>query len=312
MGGPQYFCTKWRAFLACISVSLLIRRASSLQLALAGKRALVTGSSGGIGAGIAIKLAAEGAHVLVHYHNRRDGAHATADAIVTAGGSCAGIVQCDFRSPDAIVNMMEGLSSIWGDGFDILINNAGIVTKLAMQDDDESLSTWHETMAVNLHAPIQLSRLAHSRMKGRKGVIVNVSSIHGARSVEFMTAYAASKAALDSVTRGLALEYASDEIRVNGIAPGVVPVERTAEVFANPDTTKMWIPHLPAGRLGTVQDIADAVLPLCTNEWVTGAIWTIDGGMTARSNMPMRPRPKPADSDEQEQCISKLARFEEL
>eukprot|EP00978_Attheya_sp_CCMP212_P020433 scaffold58497_cov45-Attheya_sp.AAC.2 len=243
-GGPQYFCTKWRAFLTCIAVSLLISRASGLQLALAGKRALVTGSSGGIGAGIAIKLAAEGAHVLVHYHTRRDGAHATADAIVAAGGSCVGIVQCDFRSPDAIGNMMEGLSNIWGDGFDILINNAGIVTKLAIQDDDESLSAWHETMAVNLHAPIQLSRLAHSRMKGRKGVIVNVS------------------------------------------------------------------------RLGTVQDIADAVLPLCTNEWVTGAIWTIDGGMTARINMPMRPRPKPkpkpADSDEQEQCISNVARFEEL
>lgn len=110
-----------------------------------------------------------------------------------------------------------------------MINNAGVVTKLAVEDDDDDLSVWHETQAVNLHAPLQLMRLFQKYIKSSKSssaVIINNSSIHGSRSVEYMQAYAASKAALDSLTRGLALEYAQDGIRVNGIAPGVVPVER--------------------------------------------------------------------------------------
>mmetsp|Transcript_22267 Transcript_22267/g.29288 ORF Transcript_22267/g.29288 Transcript_22267/m.29288 type:complete len:369 (-) Transcript_22267:80-1186(-) len=286
---------------------------------LAGKRAFVTGSSGGIGAGIAKKLAKEGAHVLLHYHVRKEGAIATRDAIVREGGSCVGIVQCDFRSPQAIDHLFHTVldtqicwpsSSEQDDDdddeepsgtLDILINNAGIVSKLAMEDDTPHLDTWHETLQVNLHAPLQISRLAHARMKHKKkrhhhhsrdrGVIVNVSSIHGTQSVEYMVAYATSKAALDSLTRGLALEYAPDHIRVNAIAPGVVPVERTQSYFADPHTQHLWTPHLPTNRVGTIEEIADATLPLITNEWITGTIWTIDGGMLARSNMPIRPRP---------------------
>jgi glucose 1-dehydrogenase len=267
---------------------------SAEALQLAGKRALVTGSSGGIGAAIAKRLASEGAEVMVHYNTRRDGAIATHKSIVDAGGSCSGILKCDFRSPSAISKMFSLVDEIWEDGLDILINNAGIVTKLASDDDTDDLSTWHETMQVNLHAPLQLSRLARRRMlKDGGGVIVNVSSIHGEQSVEWMTAYAASKAALDSLTRGLALEYAP-EVRVNAIAPGVVPVERTAAAFVNPQVVDMWLPHLPAGDLGTVEQVAEATIPLCTNQWITGTIWKVDGGMLARANMPFRPRPTPS------------------
>jgi len=168
---------------------------------------------------------------------------------------------------------------------------------MAVEDDDESLSTWHETMAVNLHAPVQLCRLAHHHMRstGGGGIIVNTSSIHGAVSVEFMTAYAASKAALDSVTRGLALEYAADGVRVNSVAPGVVPVERTEALLDTPEAKArahgMWTPHLPAGRTGTTAEVAEVVLSMVCNEWVNGAVWTVDGGMMARANMPIRPRP---------------------
>lgn len=270
-------------------IVLLCHEQTAALMSLTGKRALVSGSSGGIGAAIAKRLAQEGAHVLVHYHTRRDGAIATKNEI---GGMCSGILQCDFRSPKAITQMMERVDDVWPEGFDVLINNAGIVTKMASDDDDEDLSAWHETLAVNLHAPLQLSRLAKRRMKNDDGgVIINVSSIHGERSVEFMTAYAASKAALDSLTRGLALEYAPDKVRVNAIAPGVVPVERTATAFADPNVVNMWLPHLPVDRLGNVESIADATIPLITNDWVTGTVWTIDGGMMARSNMPIRPRP---------------------
>jgi len=81
-----------------------------------------------------------------------------------------------------------------------------------------------------------------------------------------MTAYAASKAALDSLTRGLALEYVPDSVRVDAIAPGVVPVERTAAAFEDPDVVNTWLPHLPVDRLGDVESIVEATIPLCTND----------------------------------------------
>lgn len=311
---PSHHSLPFSLFIASLFASVMLIHPSSVSaLQLVGKRALVTGSSGGIGAGIAKRLAQEGADVLVHYNTRREGAISTKNFIESSTeGTCSGIIQCDFRSPQAIRHLFEQIDEIWTDGrLDILVNNAGIVTKMASDDDDEDLSTWHETMAVNLHAPLQLSRLAKRRMK-EGGVIVNVSSIHGERSVEWMTAYAASKAALDSLTRGLALEYAPDKIRVNAIAPGVCPVERTARAFEDPNVVSMWLPHLPVERLGDVESIANATLPLITNEWVTGTIWTIDGGMMARSNMPFRPRPPPPGDKTSKGAISNKSVYEEL
>jgi glucose 1-dehydrogenase len=112
-----------------------------------------------------------------------------------------------------------------------------------------------------------------------------------------MTAYAASKAALESLTRGLACEYAPDFVRVNAIAPGVVPVERmAAAAFSDAKVVDMWTPCIPVGRLGTVEDVAHATLLLATSEWMTGTVLTVDGGMMARANMPIRPRPPPPPS----------------
>lgn len=122
-------------------------------------------------------------------------------------------------------------------------------------------------------------------------MIVNVSSIHSEKSNEYMAAYAASKAALDSLTRSMAMEYAQHNIRVNSIAPGVVVVERTADIFKIPENAQVWKDRLPLNRLGQVEDIAQATLALLTNEWMTGTILTVDGGMMARANMPNRPRP---------------------
>jgi glucose 1-dehydrogenase len=276
-------------------------RHSVTAYSLQGKRVVVTGSSGGIGKGIALALAQEGANVLVHYCTRVEGAAQTAYAIThDTPGTVAGVVGCDFRDPAAIQKLFaDDLDHIWPDGFDILVNNAGIVTKLALEDDnDDTLSAWHETLQVNLHAPRLLSHLALPRMRkrvnskaGGGGVILNVSSIHGEKSNEYMGAYAVSKSALDALTRAMALEYAVYNIRVNAIAPGVVPVERTAAAFADQAVADPWLEKIPLHRLGTVEQVAAACLPLITNEWLTGAIWQIDGGMMARSNMPERPRP---------------------
>jgi glucose 1-dehydrogenase len=164
---------------------------------------------------------------------------------------------------------------------------------MPLDHDSDFLTTWKETLQVNLHAPLLLSKLAKENgMSTSGGVIINVSSIHGDRSNEYMGAYAASKAGLDSLTRTLALEWADDNIRVNAIAPGVVPVERAAQAFQDSTVAQGWLEHLPVGKWGTVDQVADAMLPLITNDWVTGTVWTIDGGMMARSNMPKRARPE--------------------
>lgn len=265
-----------------------------------GKRALVTGSSGGIGRGIASKLAQQGAHVMIHYHVRQQGAEETEKLIQAQaqnGGSCAGILQSDFRNPANIYRMFQEIDTIWNDGIDILVNNAGSITKQAIEDDDENLTSWRDTLEVNLNAPRLLSQLALERMKNRQlnsgGVIINVSSIHGEKSNEYMSAYAVSKAALDMLTRSMAIEFAQYNVRVNAIAPGVVVVERTAEIFNNPENVIPWTDRLLVNQLGSVKEIADATIPLITNDWITGTIWQIDGGMMARANFPIRERPPP-------------------
>ena len=122
----------------------------------------------------------------------------------------------------------------------------------------------------------------------------------GAGNVECMTAHAASKSAMDRLTAGLANEWCNDNIRVNAVAPGIVPVERTADILSQQSAQDLWLPHLPAGRMGNVNDIAKAVVYLCESEWMTGNVLTIDGGMTSRSNMPFRPRPPSSSSEDKD------------
>ena len=271
----------------------------------------MTGSSGGIGRGMAIELARQGCQVLVHYNERLEMANETANFLnqlwdnevdeETGRASipaCAGILQCDFRSLSNLQRFQREIDDIWPEGYDILINNAGIIGKLAMEDDNDMLSHWNEIMAVNLHAPRWLSQSAVSRMKRRSsfgsqggGTILHVSSIHGEKSNEYMSAYAASKAALDSLTRSMAIEFSSNGIRVNAIAPGIVAVERTIDALSDPKNREPWEERIPLGRIGSVEDVAEAMLPLLTNDWLTGTIWKIDGGISARGNGPTRARP---------------------
>ncbi|KAL3914767.1 MAG: hypothetical protein SGILL_005964, partial [Bacillariaceae sp.] len=276
-------------------------------------KALVTGSAGGIGKGIAQELVNRGAQVVLHYNERKTEALEFQQQL--GAEHCLGAVYCDFRdSPKVVHAFMEEVQGQCDGQLDILVNNAGVVTKMALEDDSDDISSWHETMMVNLHAPNLLSKLFVKRWSGGGGehassddhksegggVIINISSIHGERSNEYMGAYAASKAALDSLTRSMAIEYSTYGVRVNAIAPGVVPVERTQAVFANPDISNSWTERLPLERTGTVEEVAKATIPLIENDWITGTIWQIDGGMMARANMPQRDRPVPSSSEHEE------------
>ena len=279
-----------------LAAALLVPHGRGL---LAGKRVLVTGASGGLGAAIAKKLGSLDARVIVHYNTRHEGALATAAAINAhpGDGACDGIVQCDFRDRGAIDAMWADVDAAWPDrALDVLVNNAGVVAKVAA-DDDPRLAAWDECLQINLHAPLQLALEARRRMVAGggggadRGCVVMISSIHGASSVEWMTAYAASKAALDRLTAGLSSEWAPDGVRVVSVAPGIVPVERTAEALGTAEAQALWLPHLPVGRMGAADDVADAVAYVCDATWLSGSVLTLDGGMTARANMPRRPRP---------------------
>mmetsp|Transcript_4273 Transcript_4273/g.5595 ORF Transcript_4273/g.5595 Transcript_4273/m.5595 type:complete len:312 (-) Transcript_4273:332-1267(-) len=276
------------------------------SFSFANKKALITGSSGGIGAGIAKELARKGARVMVHYNKRYEGAKATKKHIINNGGICDGIIQCDFTELGNIRQMMNIVDDRWGGNIDILVNNAGLVTKLAAEDEDADFSSWMNTIQLNLNAPYQLSTLAYDRMKKQEegGVIINISSIHGSTSVEYMAAYAASKAGMDRMTACLSSEWGKDKVRVNAVAPGVVPVERTKAILSQQSSQDMWLPHLSTGRMGTVEECARAVVYMCENEWTTGTVLTLDGGMTARCNMPFRPKPAPTNTTNGDAVLS--------
>lgn len=249
---------------------------------------LVTGASGGIGAGIAKAFGAQGAVVGVHYHTREQGAAATKQAIVDAGGQAV-CLHADLRDIQSLEDLFENALNHLG-GVDVLINNAGVVLKASILDT--SALHWDDVMAINLRAPYLLSRLAaaHWIKQQAKGIILHNTSIHGHRSAEYFSAYATSKAALESLTKVQSLEWAPD-IRVNALAPGVVPVERQAEILEQ--TKDIWVPSIPAGRYGSVGEIAALALFLCGPEaqWITGQSFIADGGMLARMNLPERPQP---------------------
>ncbi len=256
---------------------------------LEGARVLVTGASGGLGAAMARAFGAQGARVVVHYRTRAEGAAQTAVAVAEAGGEAVKL-HADLRSEAAIERLVEAAWAQW-DGLDVVVNNAGVVLKAAILDAGSRW--WDEVLGVNLRAPYLLSRLVAARMidAGIRGTILHNSSIHARRSTQFFSAYAASKAALEMLASVQALEWAEHGIRVNCVAPGVVPVERTAQALAEAEA--LWRPHIPLGRYGRPQDIAELTLFLASQAsgWTTGQSFVADGGMLARIDMPRRPRP---------------------
>lgn len=256
---------------------------------LANKRVLITGASSGIGAGMAKVLARYGCRLVLHYNRNYSGVQATL-AEVEALGAEAQILNCNFEK---LEGLPEFFANAWQefDGLDALVNNAGMITK-SLSLKDPAGEKFNRTLAVNLQAPYQLSCLfAQACIDAKQtGVIVNNSSIHGQATCEWFAAYAASKAGLDAITKVQATECGKYGIRVNVLAPGVVPVERTFDILNKPEIEQKWMQRLPTGRYGNVEEMGEATAYLLSDfaQWMSGSILTLDGGMIARGNYPQR------------------------
>jgi NAD(P)-dependent dehydrogenase (short-subunit alcohol dehydrogenase family) len=233
--------------------------------ALHDRIAVVTGGARGIGAATARVLERAGARVRVF---DLDG---------------AGHDSVDVTSEPAVRAGLARVAEEWG-GIDILINNAGRVARTPAAD--LPVEEWQKVLDVNLTATFICSRHAHPYMKARGGgAIVNVASIMGLSGGLFPNAsYQASKGGVVNLTRALALEWAADNIRVNAVAPTFVPTEMTQAIFANPDVLQTVMQHTPLGRLPEPEDVAGAILYLCSDaaRCVTGIVLPVDSGYLAR------------------------------
>jgi len=242
-----------------------------METSLSGQVALVTGSSRGIGKAIAINLSQAGAKIILHYHRNRAAAERTAAEI---GNNCI-ISQADFSSTIDIERFAEQLSQT---RLDILVNNAGVWRSTPL--GSTTLEVANEVLLTNVLGVFWLTQaLLPSLRDGAR--IVNVSSVAGrTASAEGRSLYRASKAAVDAFTRNWALELAPRRIRVNAVAPGMVKTEMTDEYLSNPATRVRLEKRHPLGKLGDVDEVADAVLFLCGNEsrFVTGQSLNVSGG----------------------------------
>ena len=245
-----------------------------------GKTALVTGASRGIGAATAIALARAGAsRVVVHYGGYREGAEQAA-ALVQGAGADAEIMTGNLATPSGIQDFVTELQKTAPE-IDILINNAGSLVKRArLLEASEEL--FDEVMNLNVRSVWRITQTVVPYMiANQSGAIVNVSSIAARNGGGIgATLYSAAKAAVSAMTKGLAKELAPQGIRVNAVSPGTVD-NHFHEVFSTRKILDGMIAATPAGRLGTNEEIADAIVFLCStgSRYIHGQTIEINGGM---------------------------------
>lgn len=239
----------------------------------AGKTALVTGASSGMGQATAALLAEQGARVFTAQRGPADHEAITAD----------------FSQPDAPRAVLETVSARAGQ-LDILINNAGVMREGTVEETSED--DWHLQLQVNLTAPFLLTRHAMPLLRQGGGAIVNVGSIEGLGSNPRHPAYCASKAGLHGLTRAVAVDHGADGVRCNAVAPGWIDTplnEDFIESMPDPTAFRARIGGIhPIRRTGTPQEVAQLICWLASDEasFVTGQIYTIDGGRTAQLSLP--------------------------
>ncbi|MFM0204040.1 SDR family oxidoreductase [Paraburkholderia fungorum] len=242
---------------------------------LAGKTALVTGASRGIGRASALALARAGAQVLVHYSTGKSDAQAVVDAIRDNGGH-ADALGADLSKPDGAHTLAKEVRSIVGERLDVLVANAGVGKSAAIED--LSIEDFDRLFAVNVRAPYFLVQQLLPIL-GDGSSVVFVSSLAAHASVGELSAYAATKGAVDTLVKHLASAFGGRGIRVNAVAPGVVQTDMSG--FTKTDGGREFTLSLQAlKRLAQPDDIGDVIAFLASSEarWITGDIVRVDGG----------------------------------
>jgi len=250
------------------------------EMSLKGKVALITGGSRGIGRAITLKLASQGADVVINFFRKRSTAESTADE-ARAMGINAHFIKANLAEPEKIERMFAEIKEQFGR-LDILVNNAASgVARTAMELKSDA---WDWTMNINARAALLCTQQAVPLMKNG-GAIVNVSSLGSRLVMPIYTAVGVSKAALEALNRYLAIELAEHGIRVNAVSAAAVETEAMKLYTSHPDIPRPMVTGTPAGRMVQPEDVASTVAFLCSEEaaMIRGQIIVIDGGLSLTS-----------------------------
>jgi glucose 1-dehydrogenase len=241
---------------------------------------LVTGSSKGIGRGIAIRLAEEGADVVINYNTDPTGAQEALSEVQALGRRGASI-RANLASVSEACALVAQSTEALG-GLDVLVNNAGIEKHAAFWDVTES--DFDAVLDVNLKGVFFATQafVQHCKSAGRSGKIINISSVHEDLAFPNFAAYCASKGGLRMLTRTLAVELGPFGITINNIAPGAIETPMNAKLLNDPEKLQPLLRQIPLGRLGQPSDVAGlaAFLASRDSDYVTGATFFVDGGLT--------------------------------
>ncbi len=247
-----------------------------MEKSLAGKSALVTGASRGIGRAIALKLSSLGAKIAINFAGNLVKAQEVKDAIESSGGEAI-LVQGNVADFETVQSIVKTVTEKFGT-LDILVNNAGITRDNLLIKMSES--DFDEVIATNLKGVFNCTKaVARLMMKQRGGRIVNLSSVVGINGNAGQANYAAAKAGIIGFTKSSARELASRNITVNAVAPGFIATDMTDVLSDN--VKAELLKGIPAGRIGTADDVANMVAFLVSDEaaYITGQVICVDGGM---------------------------------
>ncbi|MEU5094798.1 SDR family NAD(P)-dependent oxidoreductase [Streptomyces sp. NPDC020996] len=248
---------------------------------LAGQVALVTGASGGLGRGIAVRLAEEGAAVAVHCRTAVDAAHDVARHIEGAGGRAV-VLRGDLTDEEACARVVREAAD-WGGGrLTALVNNAGV--QPVRELPGMTAAEWRAVVDANLSSVFACTQAAAEIMREQAGggSVTHIASIEARQPAPGHAHYSASKAAVVMHARSAALEYGPHGIRVNTVSPGLIDRAGLAEDW--PEGVRRWRAAAPTGRLGRPEDVGDACVFLASPlaSWITGHDLVVDGGVSAR------------------------------
>ncbi len=249
------------------------------KFSLKGKTALVTGSSRGLGAAIAVALAEAGANIAIH--GSRAIPEATQQRLKETGANQLAVVG-DVADADACARLVEETVEHFGT-IDILVNNAGIIRRSdAIEHSEED---WNAVIGTDLTSVFRLTQHAGKHMLAQgSGKIINIASLLTFQGGIRVPSYAAAKGAVGQLTKAFANEWAAKGINVNGIAPGYMATDNTEALRANPERAQQILERIPAGRWGKPEDVAGAAVFLASSasDYVNGHLLVVDGGWMCR------------------------------